>query len=223
MNRKHLILGVLAALVIILIFWSPSWSDLLRGWFWTAPSYNVSELLAENQALRAEIASLAEIKRLWGRDGVSGSLPAAVLSRYPLNFKDRILVNVGRNSGVSLGQAAVLPGGILIGRVDKVFPASASVQTVFDPGFQAAVRLGAAGVEALFEGGGEPKLTFIPKEAEVRPGDIVYAADPSFPYGLPLGEVQEIRISDGGLFREATLRFAYDLNGLRAVLLLPPQ
>lgn len=222
-GKGQMAIWALTGLAILLIFWLPSWSDPLRERLWTAPSYNASELLAENQALKAEVAALAEVKRIWETADAAGALPAAVLSRYPLNFKDRILVNVGQSSGVSAGQAAVLPERILIGKVEKVFPGSASVQTVFDPGFQAAVRIGVAGVEALFEGGGEPKLALIPKDAEVRSGDIVYTADPNLPYGLPVGEVREIRFSEEELFREATLKFAYDLNGLRAVLLLSPQ
>lgn len=223
MNRERFILWILAILIIFLIFWMPSWSDSFSKFFWAAPSYNASELLLENQALKAEVAALAEIKRIWQTADMADALPAAVFSRYPLNFKDKIFVNVGRKSGVSAGQAAILPGKILIGRVEKVFNNSASIQTVLDPKFQAAVRIGEAGIEAVFEGGNEPKLTLIPKGAEIKPGDIVYVADSNFPYGLPIGEVREILVSEGDIFLEASLRFGYDLNSLRAVLLLPLQ
>ncbi len=215
--RERLVPWVLAGLIILLIFWFPSWSGPLRNLLWTAPPADYSALVAENQALKAEIAAFAKVERLSGQAG----LAAAVYSRYPLNFKNQILVAVGGDAGVALGQAAILPEKILVGRVEKVFAASALVQTVFDPGFQAAVRVGENGVEALFAGGGEPKLTLIPKDAEIKTGDVVYAADPAFPYGFAIGEVGEIRFSEGDLFREATLKFAYDLNGLRAVLLVP--
>lgn len=215
--RERVVIWVLAGLVIFLIFWFPSsYPSWLRNSLWTAPSADYSALIAENQALKAEVAAFADMKLFSDRTG----LPAAVYSRYPLNFKNQLLVAAGEDRGAYVGQAAILPEKILIGRVDKVFPGSASVQTVFDPGFQAAVRVGSAGVEALFVGGGEPRLTLIPREAEVRSGDVVYSADPAFPYGLAIGEVGEIRFVEGELFREATLKFAYDLNSLRAVLLL---
>jgi cell shape-determining protein MreC len=219
-----LIPWVLTALVIFLVFWFPSWSgSRLRGLLWLPPSEsgNYSELLAENQALKAEIALYREIKQVLGESRTSGALPAVVYSRYPLNFKSQILVNVGEDAGVGVGRAAILPGGVLIGRVEKVFSNSSLIQTLFDPDFQAAVRIGDAGVEALFKGSSEPKLTLIPRGAKVNPGDIVYLADPGFPYGLAVGEVEQIYFSQESLFQEATLKFAYDLNALRAVLILP--
>lgn len=223
-SKEQIGVWVLTILVVLLIFWSPSWSlSWLRDYFWTAPSYNEPALLAENQVLKAEVAALAEVKRLLDLSGTAGGLPVVVLSRYPLNFKNRILIAAGANAGVAAGQAVILPERILIGRVINVFSNTSLVQTVFDPGFQAAVRVGGAGVEALLTGGGEPKLTFVPRDAELKSGDIVYTADPAFPYGLPVAEVGEIHLPEGELFREATLKFAYGINGLRAALLMPKQ
>lgn len=190
-------------------------------WIQSSPAADYGALLAENQALQAEVAALQETKNVLEEiSGARDVIPAAVYSRYPLNFKSQILINVGEGVGILVGQAAILPENILIGRVREVFPDSASVQTVFDPGFQAAVRVGDKGIEALLIGGGEPKVTLIPKDAEVRMGDVVYVADSGFPYGLAVGEVEGISLKEEELLGEATLRFAYDLNRLHAVLLI---
>lgn len=215
---------ILTAAVFFLVWWSPPWSYhwLRERLYFSAPPTTVAEILAENQALRAELAELEEVKRAWGEEiDIKTALPAGIYSRYPLNFGNQILVAAGEKRGVFSGQAVVAAGNVLIGKVEKVFSETATVRTVFDPAFQIAVRIGKDGSEALFAGGVEPRLTFIPRQAVVAPGDIVYAVDPSLPYGLAVGEVKEVHFLEDELFQEATLRFAYDLNRLRVVFLLP--
>jgi rod shape-determining protein MreC len=222
MKRNSWVAWVLAALILLLIFLSPSWSsDRLRVLLWAPPPSDYSELLAENQALKAENAAMRELERVSETAKTTGAVPAQIYSRYPLNFKNQILVNAGESAGVGIGWIAILPEKVLVGRVEQVFKNTALVRTVFDPGFRLAVRIGKAGADALLAGGDEPRLTLLPQGAEIGRGDVVYAADPALPYGLAVGEVGETMFSEDNLFEEAAVRLAYDLNGLRAVLLIP--
>ena len=92
--------------------------------------------------------------------------------------------------------------------------------TVFDTGWQSAVRVGPRGVDALFKGGNEPILALVEKNAGLLEGDIIYTAAPGFPYGLPLGEVREPRLAADQLFKEAKVSFPYETGKLRTVLVL---
>ena len=139
----------------------------------------------------------------------------------------------GKNHGVAAGEAAVISyasatsslgeherGVVLIGDVDKVFDNTAAVQTIFDSRFRLAVRVGEGGIESLLMGGSEPRITLVPKNAEIRKGDIIYSAGADLPYGLPIGEVGEVQMSSDNIFKEATIIFPYDLSDYRLVFIL---
>lgn len=171
----------------------------------------------ENISLRAELAKL-QIVSSELKGAAKNYLRAMVYSRYPMNFKNEILLNAGRNEGVILGKA-VLFGGALAGKVEKVFDDSSLVETVFDSRFETAARIGPTGLDTLFKGGSFPKATLIPLLANVSPGDIIYSASPDFLYGLPIGKVNHVELSADKLFKEASINFAYDINGVQAVLI----
>lgn len=202
-----------------LIFLKPQYGVALRMFLAgerAAATGTAPDLAAENEVLKSQLAEL---------QAVAAQLPAApshylramVYSRYPLNFKNEILVNVGSNNGIAAGDAVIFRG-ILVGAVEKVFPGSALVQTVFDDHFKIPVRVGPAGNDGLFVGGTSPRVASIAKTAKVSLGDIVYAAGEGTPYGLPMALVASTSTSPDGLFEEAGLRFAYDVNTLQTVL-----
>lgn len=212
-----LILVVLAA--FLLFFETPSgWRarNYLEGNFRGGASDEKS-LALENGALKAGLAEL-RLVRAELPQAQKNYLRAMVYSRYPMNFKNEILLNAGKKEGVAAGKA-VLFGGALIGKVERVFDDSSLVETIFDNRFQASARVGPFGVDALFKGGSFPKVALMPLNAQISPGDIIYSASPDFPYGLPIGEVNKIEISSDKLFKEASLNFAYDINGVRTVLM----
>lgn len=212
---------VCVVLLIVLVFLAPKYGWQIRAWLGpqAAPLNNSAGLAAENESLAAQLAVL---------QGVAAQLPAAsmggtraiVYSRYPLNFKNEILVNVGAQEGAVAGKAVTFQG-IFIGSVEKTFPDTSLVRTVFDGTFKMPVRIGSAGYDALFVGGAAPHVTSIAKSAAVHPGDIVYTAAEGMPYGLPVAIVQSTSTSPDELFQEATLGFAYDVNTIQAVVLLP--
>jgi len=72
----------------------------------------------------------------------------------------------------------------------------------------------------LLVGGAYPKIGSIAKGAPVAAGDIVYAAAPGMPYGLPVADVNATGTSADNLFQEASLEFAYSINDAQAVLII---
>jgi rod shape-determining protein MreC len=175
------------------------------------------QLISENESLKAEVAKLHTAQSdLPGQS--AGYLNALVYSRYPLNFKNELLVNAGLKDGVAVGAAATFQG-ILIGEVEKVFEDTSVVETVFDSRFKLPVRVGNGGAQSLLAGGSAPAATLIPRAADISAGDVVYSASADFPYGLPIGEIADIKISSDQLFKEASLKFSYDINSVGAVLI----
>ena len=137
------------------------------------------------------------------------------------------MINVGENRAVGPGQPVVFLGesvfslrGLLLGKIDRVFSDSSLVRTIFDKEWQSSVRIGKKGYLALLQGGGEPVIRLIPKDAKISVGDVVYSVQPEFPNSLPVGEVLEIGLSSDQVFQEAKLSFPYDFSSIKAVAVL---
>lgn len=185
----------------------------------------LGEAILENEILRAEVYRLEALDEQTFRN--SDSVVASVFSKYPFNFKNEILIDVGENGALEFGQPVVFlggsglyPRGLLLGKVDKVFRDSSLVRTVFDKEWQSSVRIGKKGYLALLQGGGEPVIRLIPKDAKISVGDVVYSVQPEFPNSLPVGEVSEVGLSSDQVFQEAKLSFPYDFSNIKAVAVL---
>jgi len=212
------VLGGLIALVLFLSVFFPSYGWRLRDYLSPqghASSADAVSLAAQNEVLKAEIAKLQT---------VAAELPSApanymramVFSRYPLNFKNEMLIDAGDHEGVKAGAAVVFQG-VLIGKIQTVFPDTALVTTVFDNNFKLPVRIGSKGYDGLLEGGSYPSVKSIARNAALAPNDIVYAASGGIPYALPVGEISATSTSPDSLFQEASLAFAYDANSIQTV------
>ncbi|MEK7110276.1 MAG: rod shape-determining protein MreC [Patescibacteria group bacterium] len=233
MTADRLILAILVAVGALALFLEPAagWAlqNILRPDESSALLAQMN-LARENTALKTRIAESEALARTTAVLGDSAHVPVFVYSRYPFSFKNELLIAAGSENGLVVGVPVFLPvvsgaspspdtvGTILIGKVKGVFKRTASVQTVFDIGFQMAVRIGAAGTDAVLSGGAEPQLTLIPKSSVVVPGEAVYAAAPDLPYGLPIGEVGALRMSANQLFQEAALALSYTGNDLKIVV-----
>src|SRR3989344_6076119 len=134
MTKANWVLLILAAVLVALIFSAPQLALRLRAFFLPQTTDTGEKLVLENTALKAELAKLQNIKSQLPERPYN-YVRAIVLSRYPMNFKKEFLVDAGTAQGVEKGRAVVF-GGVLIGRVEKVFEDTALVKTMFDSGFE---------------------------------------------------------------------------------------
>ncbi len=218
MKKRRLVLIGCIAILFVFVFFAPSYGWRLRDLLGPRATGEAQapSSAAENETLLAEIAALQSVASAIPTS-TQAYLRAMVYSRYPLNFRDEILINAGANEGVQVGKAAVFQG-ILVGTVEKSFADSSLVATVFDANFKMPVRVGSKGFDGLLAGGAYPRVISIGKGSPIEPGDIVYAAAPDLPYGMPLGIVEATSSSPDNLFEEASLGFAYDVNTIQTVL-----
>ncbi len=235
MRKRERQVFIAAALAFLLLaVFEPSYGWRIRQWLSAgavadqdaaraagaggASAASAAALAAENESLKAELAVLQGVAAELPQGSPSGTL-ALVYSQYPFNFKSELLVSAGADEGVAAGDAATFHG-VLVGTVRRVFPHEALVMTVFDDGFRMAARIGKSGYDTLLSGGASPRAESIVKGAAVAPGDIVYSAAPGIPYGMPIAIVQATDTSPDGLFEEASLGFAYDINAIRSVVIM---
>lgn len=231
MKKGNWFLTGLIFAVLFLLFFYPGLGWNIQAFLSPAKNLQSDEyqkIVLENESLRAEIAGLQQIKKNLPQTQISGAfLPVFVYSHYPFNFKNELLVSAGASENVEIGKTAVITPNnstssnpILVGKVEKVFENVSLVQTVFDSRFQSAVRIGKSGTSALLKGGNEPELSLIPKDAKIANGDAVYSASPDFPYGLTIGNVNNIRISSDQLFQEADVETNYNPSELQSLLIV---
>ncbi len=219
MKKKFSFLFILLAVELALLVFKPFYGWSIRALLAPTPgiSSSGSGVTAENEMLKAKVAELESIKAQIPQK-TEKYTRAIVYSRYPFNFKNELLLNVGSKEGILKGKAVTF-GGVLIGKVENVFEETSLVETVFNDSFQLAVRIGTGGVQALLTGGSTVSLGLISGTATVQKGDIVYSAAAGFPYGLPLGEIDGVRVSDDKLFQVATLAVPYDTGDIATVLI----
>jgi len=228
-SNNHLISGAIIIVLLAVIFLLPSYGWGLRTFLSPEPSGSANAggngtstdaqtLSAENDALKAQLAELQVVSSQLPTSSV-GVVRAMVYSRYPMNFRNELLVSAGSDSGVTTGAAVVFQG-MLIGQVRTVFKEESLVQTIFDDSLKMPVRIGSAGTNGLLQGGSYPIVTSVANTATVVPGDIVYSAAAGIPYALPIAQVVATSTSPDSLFQQTTLLFPYDINNVETVLIM---
>jgi rod shape-determining protein MreC len=124
------------------------------------------------------------------------SVTARVIGDSGGPFVRTMLLNAGRDTGVSQGQAVVTGDG-LVGRVAQVGVHSARILLVTDLNSRIPVVIEGGRHRAVMAGDNSrrPKLEFLPTSAQVSAGDRVVTSGHGglFPPGIPIGVVAELK------------------------------
>ena len=212
---------ILAILIGAVIVFIPRWGWYLHAMFSPVVHQNPSDIVAENEELKAQLAQYQVIAEQLPHNAPN-YVRAMVYSRYPTNFRNELLINAGARDGLAVGAAVFIQPAsssyVLIGKIQSIAVNAAVVQTVFDPAFKIPVRIGPHGYDGLLIGGVYPRVASILKNVMVNSGDVVASVDAALPYGMPVAEVESASMSSDNLFQEASLSFAYDINGVQTVL-----
>lgn len=139
-------------------------------------------------------------------------------------FRHRVLLNVGANQGVKVGQAVIDARGIM-GQVIEALPNTATVLLVTDPTHAIPVTVERTGVRTIARGSGaldSLKLPNIPVSADIKVGDKLISSGLGghFPAGFPVGEVRSISPDLTGMFAAAEAKPSAALDRSGEVLLL---
>jgi len=182
---------------------------------------NEEKLELENDSLKAELYICENLQSEKTEDGGWNYISAKVFSTYPFNNQNFLGITAGSDAGIQKGDAVSSAPGVLLGQISDVKENTALVRTIFDKDFTAAVKIGDGKISALLKGGLPPTLEMIEKNSIVKSGDVVYNADPNFPYGFKIGEAQ---ISSGanqaGPFKNAVLKINYNPAVLDEILVV---
>ncbi len=197
-----------------------------------------ARLMRENQTLRnallisgARIARLqaaadenARLRGLLGtveRSGLDVQL-APILDIALDPTRQRLVLDVGGDQGVRMGQPVIDAGGLL-GQVIEVRPSTATVLLLTDPDHAVPVTIARNGIRLVAYGRGDRiELANIPTSSDVKVGDQVVTSGLGgrFPPGFPVGTLVRLRRDESRIFLVGDLRPAAQLDRGRDVLLL---
>lgn len=196
-------------------------------------------LYDENQYLRREVAHLqlqawkaqeiaAENRRFSELLHLKEQLPyraegARVVIKKPSFFSHSIFIDKGYNYGLEKNTPVVSIEGV-VGRVISVGQTLAEAQLITNVGAAANAVIEGRGVQGVINGTGEEwlALRYVGSEAKIEVGDrvVTFGMDGTYPKGLPIGTVMEVRPSSTTIYKDIKVKPAIDVWRLQDVLLL---
>jgi rod shape-determining protein MreC len=174
------------------------------------------DMRAENEVLRKELELLPR--------GVYNLKSATVIGRDVSGLGNWIHINHGSDSGIQPGMAVVVEAGVLVGRVDEVYPLSARVELLT----HAESIVNAVTLDTNAEGivKGEHGLgvvyDMVLQSDQLKNGDTVVTSGLGqiIPKGLLIGILQDTRLTDDKLFQRATIKPPIRFDRLRYVFVI---
>ena len=202
-----------------------------------------SELIRANEALRRQNQELrlqatqavetarenARLRQLFGwQEKTPWKLKLAhVIGRDPANWWRAVQIDRGSRDNLRENLPVLTPDG-LIGRVSAVGLTSARVVLLGDANCKVpAVVLGDAAEAGIITSAGLfdgsfVNLTYLASRAHLKPGQSVVTSGLGeiYPKGIPIGTVADVRLIESGLYAEAQVKLAANLNALEEVWVL---
>lgn len=179
--------------------------------------------------LDALVAQNARLKDLLDAQNTLGlSVQLARLIDVDLDpFRPRVVLNVGSNQGVTVGQPVIDAHGVM-GQVIEVLGNTSVAMLITDPTHAIPVVVERSGLRTIAYGTGaidSLELPNIPISADVQVGDrlLTSGLGGRFPAGFPVGEVASIKPDRSGMFAAALARPSAALDRSGEVLLLQDQ
>lgn len=139
-------------------------------------------------------------------------------------FQDYILIDKGIEDGISENFPVITQQKVLIGKIKEVYNNFSKVLLISNPESSFDAKLSETEIFGIVKGGGNLKafLDFIPKEKEMKKGDLVISSSLGgiFPEGLLVGEVIQVEKLDVKPFQTATIKPAFNLGEIERLFII---
>ena len=193
----------------------------------------ISELTVENDALRAQLDTVANDRaRVADLDALLGlvdandyvTVPAQVIAVGPAQgFAWTVTIDAGSGDGIEVDMS-VISGKGLVGRVVSVSPTTATVLLIVDATSTVGGRLAGTSQIGIVSGTGRQdvlQMQLLDPLAVVDLGEtiVTFGSEGDRPYapGIPIGTVKEMRGTEGQLTRSAIVEPFADISMLDIV------
>lgn len=153
---------------------------------------------------------------------------ARVTQRSTTNWESTFTLSKGNSAGVQTGNCVISETGALVGVVEEVGLNYCRVSTVINTDIEMGgicVRTDCAGIlegDFALMSQGRLKLSYLPDDAQLRPGDQILTSGQGdiYPPDLVVGRVEELRSDPSGMMRYAVLKPQARLDSLVEVFII---
>lgn len=198
----------------------------------TADEQTLSDLKAENETLKAEVARLSEYEQQ--ADTLTSllelrntynltSTAATVIATSSDSWSSTITIDKGTSSGFAVGMPVTSTAGI-IGQISECNLTTSVVRLITDEnsGVSAMVQSSRAQGQLVGSADGTLRLTLIRTDQQVSVGDTIITSGLGgvYPRGLPLGTISNITRTSGALYYEITVEPLSSISSLEQVLVI---
>lgn len=206
--------------------------------------FRYEALLAENEALKEEIASMEDVARQ--ADSVSREnerlrkqlelksthedyklVDAYIIGWSSSDYESTFTINRGTSAGLSTNMCAITANGEVVGLVTEVGVNYAVVKTVLDSTLEISGTISTSGYNGMVKGGyisGNDTLlqmNYLPSSAIIRNKDqVVTSGSTVYPRGLIMGYVVDAGFEETGVAKFALLDPAADITSLEQVFII---
>lgn len=198
----------------------------------TADSQTLSDLKAENEDLKAQVARLTEyedeantltdllqLRNQYNLD----STAARVIARSTDSWSSTITIDKGTSSGIQIGMPVMTSTGV-VGQVSEAGPTTATVRLITDETSGVSAKVQSSGAQGQLQGSadGSLHLNLIRTDQQVSTGDSVVTSGLGgvYPKGLPVGTVTNVTKSSGSLYYDITVEPLASVGSLEEVLVV---
>ena len=198
----------------------------------TADSETLSDLKAENEDLKAQVARLTEyedeantltdllqLRNQYNLD----STAARVIARSTDSWNSTITIDKGTTSGIQTGMPVMTSTGV-VGQVSECGPTTATVRLITDESSGVSAKVQSSGAQGQLQGSadGTLHLNLIRTDQQVSAGDSVVTSGLGgvYPKGLPVGTVTNVTKSSGSLYYDITVEPLASVDSMEEVLVV---
>lgn len=191
----------------------PSFFLYLVKPFWSIniPDHNLQKPLSElNQDILISQFKIEneELKKMLGRVDDKKSLLAFIIKKPPFTAYDSLVLDVGKDRGVEVGNKVYAIGDILIGEIDQIYEEIAKVRLYSSYGQKYDVFVGENSIQVSATGRGSGSFeAIIPRDTKVSVGNKITIPEIS---NSIFGVINNIIIDQTKAF--STIIFSYPIN-----------
>ena len=206
--------------------------------------FRYESLAAENEALKAKIASMEgdarkadsyyrENQRLRTMLSLTTAhesyelVDAYIIAWSSNDWSSTVTINRGENAGIAVNMCAITANGEVVGLVTSVGPNYAVVKTVLDSSLEISATIASSGYNGMVQGGYTSgrkdllRMDYLPSSAIIRNNDqVVTSGSTVYPRNLILGNVVDAGFDDTGVAKYAVLEPAADISSLEQLFIL---
>ena len=206
--------------------------------------FEYESLVAENEALRAQVAEMQELAR--EADSVAKEnenlrdildmkaahedyvlVDAYIISWSSNDWVNTVTVNRGTNAGIEVGMCAITADREVVGLVTEAGYNYAVIKTVLDSTLEVSATIAASGHNGMVTGNyieGRKdmlRMEYLPSSAVIRNNDqVITTGSMVYPKNLILGYVVDAGFDETGVAKYAVLEPAAEIGSLEQVFIL---